>query len=314
MAAAAPPVDRLAGLGAAACRSHRPRPSPAAPGRPSRARRCRRRRAPRAPPGRCGSRRLLERGGDRARCRVGGAGAISVLVIVAPFPVRARRAGGRRGCSRRGRRARSRGDRSRVRAGGRGSPRPTCSSAALRHLERHPASRRAGAASRPGRSRRSRPARPARSSRPGGTSTNAEIVTPATEASRPATIAPAIVARKPRANCCAVATGTTSRALTRSRPTVRIATLTVTGGDHRDQHVVEADRQAHRRAKSSSLDTANSCGISARQSTITMPARATVTRRRRTRSSSSTRTGTPAGRPRRSLRAETSTSPPARPP
>ena len=36
------------------------------------------------------------------------------------------------------------------------------------------------------------------------------------------------VVRNPRENCCAVATGMTSRALTRSSPTVRIATLTET--------------------------------------------------------------------------------------
>ena len=44
----------------------------------------------------------------------------------------------------------------------------------------------------------------------------------------PSSIAATIVVRKPRANCCDVATGTTISALTSSRPTVRIATVTVT--------------------------------------------------------------------------------------
>ena len=63
---------------------------------------------------------------------------------------------------------------------------------------------------------------------PGGTSTNAEVPTPISAATFPTTIAPTIVDRKPRENCCAVATGMTISALTSSRPTVRIATLTVT--------------------------------------------------------------------------------------
>ena len=63
---------------------------------------------------------------------------------------------------------------------------------------------------------------------PGGTSTYAEVPTPISAATIPTTIAPAIVDRKPRANCCDVATGTTISALTSSRPTVRIATATVT--------------------------------------------------------------------------------------
>ena len=41
-------------------------------------------------------------------------------------------------------------------------------------------------------------------------------------------MAPSIVVRKLRANCCDVATGMTISALTSSRPTVRMATLTVT--------------------------------------------------------------------------------------
>ena len=63
---------------------------------------------------------------------------------------------------------------------------------------------------------------------PGGTSANAEALTPAIAASVPAAIAPSMVVRNPRENCCAVATGMIISALTSSRPTVRIATLTVT--------------------------------------------------------------------------------------
>ena len=44
----------------------------------------------------------------------------------------------------------------------------------------------------------------------------------------PTAIASNSVERKVRANCWAVATGTTMSALTRSSPTVRIATVTVT--------------------------------------------------------------------------------------
>ena len=44
----------------------------------------------------------------------------------------------------------------------------------------------------------------------------------------PSTIAAAIVVRNERVSCCAVATGTTISAETSSRPTVRIATVTLT--------------------------------------------------------------------------------------
>ena len=78
----------------------------------------------------------------------------------------------------------------------------------------------------------------------------------------PSTMAMPIVERKERAPSCAIATGMTMRALTRSEPTTRIATATV-----------RADRMAMRRdsvrtgspverAKSSSLVTEKSAGAS----------------------------------------------------
>ena len=59
---------------------------------------------------------------------------------------------------------------------------------------------------------------------PGGRLRNAETTTPPSEASSPPSIAPNIVVRKLRANCCDVATGMIISALTSSSPTVRIAT------------------------------------------------------------------------------------------
>ena len=59
----------------------------------------------------------------------------------------------------------------------------------------------------------------------------------------PTTIAPASVVRNERASCCEVATGTTISAETSRRPTVRIATVTRDGGEHRDEQVVGAHPQ-----------------------------------------------------------------------
>ena len=54
----------------------------------------------------------------------------------------------------------------------------------------------------------------------------------------------ASVAKKPRTRLRAAATGTTISALTSSRPTVRMASVTVTAARTHDQQVVEPHRQA----------------------------------------------------------------------
>ena len=57
---------------------------------------------------------------------------------------------------------------------------------------------------------------------------SADSTTPPSDTSRPRPIAANSVLRKARVTCWDVATGTTIRALTSSRPTVRMATVTVT--------------------------------------------------------------------------------------
>ena len=54
------------------------------------------------------------------------------------------------------------------------------------------------------------------------------MLTPPSDTTMPIAIAATSVVRNDRVSCCDVATGTTMSALTSSRPTVRIATVTVT--------------------------------------------------------------------------------------
>src|SRR5690606_11965538 len=63
---------------------------------------------------------------------------------------------------------------------------------------------------------------------PGAVSNAPDTQMPVPAATTPMAIARCCVARKLRVSSCAVATGTTISALTSSRPTARIATVTVT--------------------------------------------------------------------------------------
>ena len=90
-----------------------------------------------------------------------------------------------------------------------------------------------------------------------------------------------MVERKDRASCWEVATGTTISAETSSSPTVRIATVTLTRGEHRHEQVVEADLQPGDRANSGSEATAKSCGSRPRVSVRTTAASPAVYRTRR---------------------------------
>ena len=71
-----------------------------------------------------------------------------------------------------------------------------------------------------------------------------------------------MVPRKPRVTSCAVATGTTISALTSSRPTARMATVTVTAVVTASSRFSARTGRPETRAYSSSWQTANSHGRS----------------------------------------------------
>ena len=186
---------------------------------------------------------LAEDLADGGRCRVLRCGATESLGSVVVHQRaglsarrsdrRGRRAGDPRAGSRCGRRAGSPGDRSRLRAGGGARPATTCGTVSsstsssgstgvtLRRRREHesadrPTQREDG----DGRGRRSAPrGRCRRSTTP---------TAPPTETATPMAMAQARAAKKPRTRLCAAATGTTINALTSSRPTVRMAKVTVT--------------------------------------------------------------------------------------
>ena len=97
---------------------------------------------------------------------------------------------------------------------------------------------------------------------PGGTSFAAEASTPVPAMRKPAPIAVNMVVLNERVNCWTVTTGITRRALTRSRPTARIETETVTAVVIRSSRLSAETGRPETRAYCSSAQIAVSQGRS----------------------------------------------------